>query len=267
MTIVFIGGGNMAQALIGGLVSSGRASNELHVVDPSDSARERCTQAFRVTASVGLDDDLPDSAICVLAVKPQLIQRVCETNAARLKRALVLSVAAGTPMQRLAQWLGGHERLARAMPNTPALIGLGVTGLVAAAAVDQADRARIDAILRAVGETVWFDEEPALDAVTAISGSGPAYVFRWIEAMQTAAAQLGLAPDKALTLIMHTVRGAAELALRSDQPVATLRANVTSPNGTTAAGLAAMEAAHIEQAIVDGVRAAHARSIELGNAP
>lgn len=264
MTITFIGGGNMARAIIGGLIDKGHPVGDLAVADPSEPARQECHHRFGVTVSASLEQSSRADDLLVLAVKPQLIRGVCESLAHQVGQALIVSVAAGARINNLSTWLGGHRRIARAMPNTPALIGMGVAGLVAAPDVNLADRARVEALLRSVGEAVWFDQENDLDAVTALSGSGPAYVFRWIEAMQAAAAQLGLPADKAATLVLHTMRGAAELALRSDLPISTLRTQVTSPGGTTAAGLSAMEEGQIEQVIGNGVRAAHARSIELG---
>lgn len=264
MSIVFIGAGNMARALIGGLIARNHPASDIRAVDPSADAQTACRNDFGIAVSATLDPALSRDDVCVLAVKPQLMRAVCESIAPAINGALVVSVAAGTTMASLSAWLGGHARLARAMPNTPALIGLGVAGLVAGEQTSAEDRNTVETVLRAAGETVWFDEEAALDAVTAISGSGPAYVFRWMEAMQTAAHSLGVPADKANTLILHTVRGAAELALRSDHDVATLREQVTSLKGTTAAGLDAMNVAGLEHAVGEGVRAAHARSVALG---
>lgn len=267
MKIAFIGGGNMASALIGGMISQGQAATDILVVDPDTTAREKVSsqhgvQAFETAEAASLGD-----AVWVLAVKPQLMQTVATGLAPLLNNNPVISVAAGIRATDLSRWLGSHQRIVRAMPNTPALIGQGITGLYGAAN-DQdasADREQAEKILGAVGPVIWVDNEADLDAVTAISGSGPAYVFRWMEAMLAAGEQLGLSSSQTQALVQQTVRGAAELAMRSDEPVGVLRENVTSKGGTTAAGLAAMNSAGIQAAIVSGVKAAHARSVEMGD--
>lgn len=264
MTIVFIGGGNMARAIIGGLISRGHASDDLLVIDPNEQARKICTDNWAVRTGATLEQPLPAGSVCVLAVKPQVMQPVCEAIAAQLNDALVISIAAGTRMAQLSEWLGGHDKLVRVMPNTPSLVGMGAAGMVASAAVDTEGRDAAEAIMSAVGMAIWLDQESDIDAVTAVSGSGPAYVFRWMEAMQSAAESLGLPAEKANALVLQLVRGAAELACQSDQPLARLREQVTSPGGTTAAGLQAMNERGIGSVIDAGVKAAHRRSIELG---
>ncbi|MFK7964288.1 MAG: pyrroline-5-carboxylate reductase [Burkholderiaceae bacterium] len=264
MAIAFIGGGNMASAIIGGLIAQGRSVQDMLVIDPDEIARERIKERFGVTALPALTEALPTNSACVLAVKPQVMQPVCQSIASHIGDALVISIAAGTRLDSLAAWLHGHRRSVRVMPNTPALVGLGAAGMYADPSVSARDRQTTEEIVTAVGIAIWVDQEQDIDTVTAISGSGPAYVFRWMEAMQAAATELGLPEDKALPLIMQTLRGAAELAMQSADGLAQLRENVTSPGGTTAAGLAAMNESGVTNSIVSGVRAAHARSIELG---
>lgn len=266
MAIAFIGGGNMASAIIGGLIARGHPSSDLLVIDPSDAARERIHQNYDVKALPALTEPLPAGSSCVLAVKPQMMQTVCDAIAAHTKDSLIISIAAGTLMESLSEWLGGQRRLVRVMPNTPALVGLGAAGMIADPSVSADDRQAAETIITAVGIAIWVDKEQDIDTVTAISGSGPAYVFRWMEALEAAAGSLGLPPEKALPLILQTVKGAAELAMRSEDGLAQLRENVTSPGGTTAAGLAAMNETGLSQSIDAGVKAAHARSIELGKA-
>ncbi len=264
MTIVFIGGGNMARAIIGGLINRGHATDELLVIDPNEQAREICAVNWAIRTGAALEQPLPVGSVCVLAVKPQVMQPGCEAIAAQLNDALVISIAAGTRMAQLSKWLGGHDKLVRVMPNTPSLVGMGAAGMVASAAVDAEGRDAAEAIMSAVGMAIWLDQEGDIDAVTAVSGSGPAYVFRWMEAMQSAAESLGLPSEKANALVLQLVRGAAELACQSDQPLARLREQVTSPGGTTAAGLQAMNERGIGSVIDAGVKAAYRRSIELG---
>jgi pyrroline-5-carboxylate reductase len=182
----------------------------------------------------------------------------------RAAGALVISIAAGLDMMSLSRWLGGHRRIVRCMPNTPALIGAGITGLCALPEVGAADRALAERVLRAVGSTVWIDSEAQMDAVTAISGSGPAYVFLFIEALQQAAADLGFTPAQGRQLAIETVQGAAALAAQSDEPASTLRERVTSKGGTTEAALQMMAEMGVKDGIVAGCKAAEARGRELG---
>lgn len=264
MTIVFIGGGNMARAIIGGLINRNHPANELLVIDPDEQARQTCTKTWAIKTEAALSSPLPSGSVCVLAVKPQVMQPVCEAIAAQLNGALVISIAAGTRMAQLSRWLGGHDKLVRVMPNTPSLVGMGAAGMFASEVVDANERDAAQTIMSAVGLAIWLDQESDIDAVTAVSGSGPAYVFRWMEALQQSAESLGLPADKANALVLQLVRGAAELACQSDLPLARLREQVTSPGGTTAAGLQAMNDRDIGAVIEAGVKAAHQRSIELG---
>ncbi len=265
MKIAFIGGGNMAAALIGGLVARDVAPASFVVVEPAALQRETLRERFGVVAIETADADaLQGTELCVLAVKPQQMRAAIDGLGPVLAHALVVSIAAGIRIGDLSRWLDGHRRIVRAMPNTPALIGRGVTGLFPLEGVAEVDRDLAARTLSSVGEVVWVDSEPALDAVTAVSGSGPAYVFLLMEAMQQAARTLGLDERQARALVLHTFAGASELALRSDEPVTALRARVTSKGGTTAAALEVFEASALRTVFVDALRAAERRGAELG---
>ncbi|KAF1029059.1 MAG: Pyrroline-5-carboxylate reductase [Burkholderia plantarii] len=265
MKIAFIGGGNMASALIGGIIKRGTAPDDLLVIDLNDSTLARAQADFGVHTGKTIDATLAGYDAIVLAVKPQVLKDVALTLAPHVGHAVVISVAAGIRATDLSRWLGGYARIVRTMPNTPALIGMGVTGLAAQDGVDAAGREIAAAVLGAVGETVWFDDEGKLDAVTAISGSGPAYVFYFIEALQEAARQLGMNDEQGRALAVATFTGAAQLAAQSSEPASVLRERVTSKGGTTAAALGAFDAAQLKDSIVRGVLAANARSRELGD--
>jgi pyrroline-5-carboxylate reductase len=264
MRILFVGGGNMATALIGGLLQQGYKPGDLRVVEVSEEARQRLQQQFGVGASPAFDGEIAEDAV-LLAVKPQQMPAVAKDLRAHLRGQLVISIAAGIRTADLARWLGGHDRIVRVMPNTPALIRSGVSGLFAAAAVKQADRDCAQSILGAVGGVVWVRNESDIDVVTAISGSGPAYIFYFIEALEQAAVELGLNGGQAHELAVQTFVGAAKLAAGSDEPAAVLRARVTSKAGTTEAALKTMEANDIKHKIVEAVRAAAKRARELGD--
>ncbi|HLT27661.1 MAG TPA: pyrroline-5-carboxylate reductase [Zeimonas sp.] len=265
MKITFIGGGNMAAALIGGLVARDVAPTSFVVVEPAALQRETLRERFGVTTIASAEPDaLQGTELCVLAVKPQQMRAAIEGLGPALAGALVVSIAAGIRIGDLSRWLGGHRRIVRAMPNTPALIGRGITGLFAAEGVPEVDRDLAARTLSAVGEVVWVDDEPALDAVTAVSGSGPAYVFLMMEVLQQAAHTLGLDERQARALVLHTFAGASELALRSDEPVASLRQRVTSKGGTTAAALEVLEASPLQAVFVDALQAARQRGAQLG---
>lgn len=265
MKIAFIGGGNMAAALIGGLIKRGVAPLDLYAIDVSEEARSRTAQQFGVKTGAAADAALAGYDAIVLAVKPQVLKSVSEALAPHLSTQLVISIAAGIRAADLSRWLGGYARIVRTMPNTPALVGMGVTGLTALAGVDEAGRSLASQVLGAVGETVWFDDESKIDAVTAISGSGPAYVFYFIEAMQEAARQLGMDEAQGRALAVATFTGAAQLAAQSGEPASVLRERVTSKGGTTAAALASFDAQGVKDAIVRGVLAADARAKEMGD--
>ena len=263
MSILFLGGGNMATALIGGLLQQGFQAGNVRVVDVMEPARHNIERQFGVRTLAVIDSAVTEDTV-VLAVKPQQMREVAKNLRSSLRGQLVISIAAGIRTADLARWLGGHDRIVRAMPNTPALIRSGVAGLFAGPAVEREDRDRAERILGAVGGVVWVRNETDMDAVTAISGSGPAYVFYFIEALEQAALQLGLDATQAHQLAIGTFAGSARLAAGSDEPVSELRARVTSKAGTTEAALKSMEANQIKHRIVDAVHAAATRSSELG---
>lgn len=263
MRILFIGGGNMATALIGGLLQQGFKPGDLRVVDVAEPARQRLQQQFGVRSTPVLDGEIAGDVV-LLAVKPQQMRAVAKDLSGRLRGQLVISIAAGIRTTDLTRWLDGHDRIVRVMPNTPALIRSGVAGLFAAAAVKQSDRDSAQTILGAVGAVVWVKSEADIDAVTAISGSGPAYVYYFIEALEQAAAELGLNAGQAHELAVQTFVGAAKLAAGSSESAGVLRARVTSKAGTTEAALKSMDANNVKHNIVEAVRAAAKRSSELG---
>jgi pyrroline-5-carboxylate reductase len=264
MKITFLGGGNMANALIGGMLKQGFAAADIHVIDPGAEARAKLTEAYAVNcyASAAEAPSAPD--VLLLAVKPQQMKDAVAPLLERLGNAVVVSIAAGLDMAALSRWLGGHRKIVRCMPNTPALIGAGITGLCALPEVSASERDAAERVLRAVGSTVWIDDETRMDGVTALSGSGPAYVFLFIEAMQQAAADLGFTPEQGRQLAIETVQGAAALAAQSSEPASVLRERVTSKGGTTEAALNKMAEMGVKAGIVAGVKAAQARGQELG---
>lgn len=254
----------MATALIGGLLQQGFKPRDLRVVEVSEEARARLQQQFGVSAVAAIDQEIPEDAV-LMAVKPQQMRAAAKALRVSLKGQLVISIAAGIRTADLSRWLGGHERIVRVMPNTPALVRSGVSGMYAGAAIKQIDRDSTQNILGAVGGVVWVRDEADIDAVTAISGSGPAYVFYFIEALEQAAVELGLTDAQAHDLAVQTFVGASKLAAGSDEPAAVLRARVTSRAGTTEAALNAMEAGDVKRRIMDAARAAARRSKELGD--
>lgn len=264
LKIGFIGGGNMANALIGGLAGKLTAGENIHVVDPNAEALQKLKTQFGVTAAQSLDAAIAQCDVIVLAVKPQQMKDVVAQLQPHVSTQLVLSIAAGIRASDLSRWLKGHDAIVRTMPNTPALIGKGITGMVATAGVSQEQRDIADAILRAVGSTVWLDDEALIDPVTAVSGSGPAYVFYFIEAMQQAALEMGLSAEQGTELAIATFAGAAQLAADSSEPVSVLRERVTSKGGTTYAALTSMEASGVKESIIKAMKAAAARGKELG---
>jgi pyrroline-5-carboxylate reductase len=266
MRVAFVGGGNMAAAIIGGLAARGYSAADILVAEVDAAARVRLAQRFGVATAPAPDARFAAMDAVVLAVKPQQMRAAAAALAPHLGARLAISIAAGIRLADLSRWLGGHERLVRAMPNTPALVHSGVTGLFAGAAAGAEDRATAEALLGAVGPVIWFDREADLDAVTAVSGSGPAYVFYMIEALEAAARELGIAPDKARALAVQTFAGASRLALERGEDPAKLRADVTSKGGTTERALSVMDTAEIRARFVEAVKAACERSRELGEA-
>jgi pyrroline-5-carboxylate reductase len=264
LKISFIGGGNMAAALLGGLAGKLTAGANIHVVDINADALARLHQQFGVTVAPQIDAAVAASDVIVLAVKPQQMRDVAAQLKPHVHGQLVLSIAAGIRGADLSRWLGGHGAIVRTMPNTPALIGQGITGMAALPGVSASQREAADAIMRAVGATVWLDDESLIDPVTAVSGSGPAYVFYFIEAMQQAALEMGLSVEQGTQLAIATFTGAAQLAAQSPDPVSVLRERVTSKGGTTYAALTSMEAAGVKAGIVKALHAAAARGRELG---
>lgn len=264
LKIGFIGGGNMASALIGGLAGTLTAGANIHVIDPNADALDRLRQQFGVTTAAQIDGALAACDVVVLSVKPQQMKEVVGRLAPHIGKQLVLSIAAGIRAVDLSRWLNGYRAIVRTMPNTPALIGKGITGMAALDGVSPDQREAADAIMRAVGPTVWLDDEALIDPVTAVSGSGPAYVFYFIEAMQQAALEMGLSAEQGTQLAIATFVGASELAARSSEPVSVLRERVTSKGGTTHAALKSMEASGVRQALITALKAASARGKEMG---
>lgn len=263
--VAFLGGGNMATALIGGLLATGTAPQDILVADLNADTRQGLSRRFGVRTTEALvADDLQQIDLVVLAVKPQQMAAALAPLAGALSQQIVVSVAAGLPMALLSEWLGGYARIVRTMPNTPALIRAGVTGLCALPDVDAAGRRAAQQLMNAVGTTVWFDDEAMMDGVTAISGSGPAYFFLFIEALQQAGRAMGFSDEQARLLAIGTAEGAARLAAQSDEGVAELRARVTSKGGTTEAALRVMQERGVPAGIVAGAEAALARGRELG---
>ena len=261
--IAFIGGGNMASAIIGGLIQQGTPAGAFEVVEPFEAARTKLAQSFGITAQAEAGEALSRCAVVVWAVKPQTFAEAAKPVRAFAADALHLSVAAGIPSDSIARWLGS-ERVVRAMPNTPALVGQGMTGLFARPGVNAADRALVGQLLAPTGELLWVDAEPALDAVTAMSGSGPAYVFYFIEAMTEAGVEMGLTPDQAQRLAIGTFTGASALAHSATEPPSVLRERVTSKGGTTYAAITSLEGADVKAQFKTAIRAAQKRAAELG---
>jgi pyrroline-5-carboxylate reductase len=264
MRVAFVGGGNMAKAIVGGLLEKDFRASEIAVVEVDATARSRLASLYGVSTFDKPGAELAHVDAILMAVKPQQMREAAAALAPYARDAVVISIAAGIRIADLSRWLGGHARVVRAMPNTPALVHAGVTGLYAPETVPASDREAADSLLRAVGATVWLEREADLDAVTAVSGSGPAYVFYAMESLEQAARELGLAPEKARALALQTFAGASKLALEMGEDPAKLRANVTSKGGTTERAILAMEQARIKESFVAAVKAACERSRELG---
>ena len=265
MKITFIGGGNMAVALIGGLRKQGFSAAGIQVVEPFEAARDRLAEAFGVRCTAAVDAAALNCEVMVLAVKPQHMKEAVAPFRGQLVNQLVVSIAAGLRMADISRWLGDYHRLVRTMPNTPALIGAGITGLCADPSVDLEGRTHAEKILNAVGSTLWIEAEGQMDAVTAVSGSGPAYVFYFLEAMEAAALNLGFDARSARQLTIETFLGASRLAEQSSESISTLRERVTSKGGTTEAALMSFGVSGIAAGIEHGIMAAAARGRELGD--
>ena len=264
MRIAFLGGGNMASALIGGLLKKGVAASSISVVELSPAARQRLAARHGVRASTAPDAATQKADTLVLAVKPQDLRPAAAALAGSVRGKLVVSIAAGVRLDALSRWLGGHRKLVRCMPNTPALIGAGISGLYALPEVSRDERKRTETILGAVGEVVWLTEERLLDPVTAVSGSGPAYVFWFIEQLAESAKKMGIPADAASKLALHTVLGAARLAAGSQESPAELRKNVTSKGGTTEAALKVFDEEQLAQRFARALEAASRRGADIG---
>jgi pyrroline-5-carboxylate reductase len=266
-TIGFIGAGNMAASLIGGLVAKGFDAKSLFAADPNQDALQVLAQQYGIHACATNQSVVEHADVIVLAVKPQVMKAVLTDMAALVqhRKPLVISIAAGIGIHSLCEWLGGELAVVRCMPNTPALVQLGASGLFANTQVSPEQRQQAQAILAAVGIALWLESEEQIDAVTAVSGSGPAYFFLLMEAMIAAGEKLGLAPAVARTLTLQTALGAAHMATSSDVDPAELRRRVTSPNGTTERAINHFQATGF-QVMVDGaLQAAALRSQEMGN--
>jgi pyrroline-5-carboxylate reductase len=276
MKVCFIGGGNMATALAQGLIAKNKATY-IQIIEPFDTQSAKLKLVFAESIKSGLLEVKPainsgcaQSDVIVLAVKPQQMEQACKALAEQPITSLIVSIAAGTRIDSIAAWLNGYQRIVRAMPNTPATLGLGITGLVASDQASALDKASAQSVLQAAGEVLWVQTEAMIDAVTAVSGSGPGYVFYLMEAMQSGAIAQGFTAEQAKLLTAHTFAGAAQLALRSHSEFgtefSTLREQVTSKGGTTYAGLESLRSSQVASAIERAITAAKNRAQELGKA-
>ena len=265
-TLAFIGGGNMARSLIGGLLSDGYDPQRLCAADPNPEQRERLAQQFAICTSADNSSAIQDADVVILAVKPQVVHEVLQpiADTLRARRPLIVSIVAGVREPDLRRWLGAELPIVRTMPNTPALVRSGAAALYANQWVSAEQRELAESILRAGGLTVWVEQETQLDAVTALSGSGPAYFFLMMEAMEQAGVSLGLEAKTARLLTLQTAFGAAKMALESECSPAELRTQVTSPGGTTERALNSLRQDQFEAVLARALHAAAARAIELG---
>jgi pyrroline-5-carboxylate reductase len=263
--ITFIGAGNMSRALVAGLVAMGYAKEKITVSNPSQQKLDFFQQQFGVQVTSDNATAIAQADIVVFAVKPGVVPTVCQELKADLmaRRPLIISMASGVTTDSFATWLDGSLALVRAMPNTPAAVGAGATGLFANAQTSEAACSQAEALFRSVGVTVWVNQEIEIDMVTAISGSGPAYYFLVIEAMQEAAVKMGLSQEAARLLSLQTVLGAAKMAMETQVDVRELRRSVTSPNGTTEAAIAVLEQGHLKSLFEDAMQAAFQRAQQL----
>ena len=266
-SICFIGAGNMAQSLIGGLIASGYDKQKISATDPTEGQRNSVTQTFGIQCFADNAQAIRQADIVVLAVKPQALESVCQSisDSVQTNTPLIISIAAGIRSDDINRWLGGQAAIVRTMPNTPALIQTGATGLFANSFVTKEQQSQAEHILRAAGITIWVDEESKLDAVTALSGSGPAYYFLFMEAMEQTAQKLGLDEKTAHLLALQTALGSAKMALESHLDCATLRKNVTSPNGTTERAIQSFENAGLREIVENAMKAAQTRAVELAD--
>lgn len=264
MKINFIGGGNMARAIIGGLKQNGFDMSTITVLELDAQKRTELAQDLNVQVT-DTYAEFNNTDVIVLAIKPQQLKQVCSELSPFLQSQLVVSIAAGVRSKDLSRWLNNYPAIVRVMPNTPAQIQAGISALYAMPDVSQTQRDQANTILIAVGKTLWLDDEAKMDAVTAISGSGPAYVFYFIEALQEAGVQLGLDDEASRILALQTFAGASLLATQSVENVKTLRAQVTSKGGTTEQGILALESADIKSIVSKAAKAAADKSVMLGD--
>ncbi|WP_372742349.1 pyrroline-5-carboxylate reductase [Neptunomonas sp.] len=263
-TLAFIGAGNMARAIIGGLISNGFPAANIRASSPTiDRLADLKSQGLFVTTDN--TEAMSSADIVVLAVKPQMLKAVLQplAAAAAQNKPLFISVAAGITSQSINKWLGGDQAIVRCMPNTPALVKMGANGLFANASVSEAQRSQAVSVLSATGLTLWVEQEEQLHAVTAVSGSAPAYYFLFMEAMIAAAVKQGLSKEVATQLTLQTARGAAEMALQSDVDPAELRRRVTSPKGTTEQAILSFQANHLDSLVEEAMQACAARSVSM----
>jgi pyrroline-5-carboxylate reductase len=262
MKISFIGGGNMAVAMLSGMLQQGFTANSIHVIEPCVEKRTALAVQYKVTVA-DPSQPLPPSDFVILAVKPQQVIKVLHGIGGLLTHSVLMSIAAGVSIEVLQSLCGKAQRVVRVMPNTPALIGAGISGAFASANINEADKIAVERILQAIGEVVWVQHESALDGITAISGSGPAYVFYFMEALQEAAKNQGFDEEIAKKLVYATFNGAVKLAQLSPEPVSTLRARVTSKKGTTEEGVAILAQHQLFSTVDQAVKAAAKRSQAL----
>ncbi len=265
LALAFVGGGNMARSLIGALVRSGMSASRISVAEPNASLRRQLADDFGVSVFASGMDAVRTADIVMLAVKPQVMRTVCTDIAGAIatRRPLIISIAAGLRIAQIDRWLGGGFPVVRCMPNTPALIGAGATGMIASAAVDATGRDQAQAILAASGLAVWIEREDLMDTVTGISGSGPAYFFLLIEALEESGVAQGLPRETARKLAIQTCLGAARMASEDGETPGRLRERVTSPNGTTAAALDAFASGGLRELVASAVAAATSRGAEM----
>jgi len=264
MKINFIGGGNMARAIIGGLKQNGFSMKAITVLEPDPDKRHELAQIYGIVTADNYDD-FNSADVVVFAVKPQQLRQVSDNLRPHLNKQLLVSIAAGVRSRDISRWLGDYQSIVRVMPNTPAQIGAGISALYAMPQVSANQRQQSTQILQAVGKTLWLDDENQMDAVTAISGSGPAYVFYLIEALQEAGEALGLNAEAAKLLALETFAGASLLAVQSREDVKTLRAQVTSKGGTTEQGILTLENKQVKTIMREATKAAADKSVLLGD--
>ena len=262
--IAFIGGGNMASAIIGGLLKQGIQNQQIDVVEPFAETANKLKTQFGITALPAASPALSKASLVIWAVKPQVFNEAAIPVKPFTENALHLSVAAGIRSDSISTWLGS-QRIVRCMPNTPALVGKGMTALYARPQVSATEKSWVEQVIRSTGEFLWVEAEKQLDAVTALSGSGPAYVFYFLEAMTQAGIGMGLSSAQAYRLAVATFAGASELARASDEPAEILRQRVTSKGGTTYAAITAMDNAGMKDAFIAAMQAAEQRAGELGD--